>query len=155
MPDVKSFRRRFAYHAWATHTLSAAIEDTDAHEMARAYLAHAATADRVWLLRLRGESSDGIALWPALPPDGVRALARLNEDAYTAYLDGLTDDDLAQTVHYTNTRGEPFDTAIADILDHVLLHGSYHRGQTATALRAAGTAPPYTDYIAWVRVEGA
>ena len=155
MTPVEHFRRRFLYHTWATHRLADALEDTEAHEPARAPLAHACTADRVWLLRLRGASTDGVALWPALPPDGVRALARLNAETYAAYLGALTDADLAQTVRYTNTKGEPFETAVDDILDHVLLHHAYHRGQTAAALRTAGVAPPATDYIVWVREEEA
>jgi uncharacterized damage-inducible protein DinB len=29
----------------------------------------------------------------------------------------------------------------------VLLHGSYHRGQIASAVRAAGGTPAYSDFI--------
>jgi len=33
----------------------------------------------------------------------------------------------------------------------VALHGSYHRGQVAAAVRAAGGEPVNTDYITYVR----
>jgi uncharacterized damage-inducible protein DinB len=151
MPSPDRYRRRFRYHTWATGQLAGALDDTEAHERARAYLAHAATADRVWLLRLRGEPTDGVALWPTLPPDGVRSLARLNADAWAAFLAGIDGRGLARTAAYTNTRGEAFETVVGDVLDHVLLHGAYHRGQAAAALRAAGTAPAGTDFIVWVR----
>jgi uncharacterized damage-inducible protein DinB len=114
-------------------------------------MAHACTADRVWALRLRGESTQGIDLWPGLTPAGVRALAAANEAAWAELLHDLDDIGLRRVVSYITSRGEPFDTSASDILEHVLLHGAYHRGQAAAALRAAGAAPPVTDYVAWVR----
>ncbi len=151
MPPLDTFRRRFAYHHWATHALAAVLLDDETHESARALLAHACTADRVWLLRLRGEPTEGVALWPAPASADIRDLARRNAEAFSLYLDVLTADDLDATAAYRNTKGEAFETAVPDVLDHVLLHGAYHRGQAAAALRSAGTAPPPTDYIAWVR----
>ena len=40
---------------------------------------------------------------------------------------------------------------MADILSHVVLHASYHRGQIASAMREAGGTPAYTDFIHAVR----
>jgi DinB family len=34
---------------------------------------------------------------------------------------------------------------------HVVMHGTYHRGQIAAEVRAAGGAPEYTDFIHAVR----
>lgn len=150
-----ALRRRFRYHAWAGARLADAL-DGDAPRTALRPLAHALTADRVWLLRLRGEPTDGVALWPALDADGVRALARLNAGAWAALLApadaDLPDAALAERVAYTDSRGKGHDTARGDILEHVLLHAAYHRGQAAAALRAAGVAPPATDYVLWLRL---
>jgi uncharacterized damage-inducible protein DinB len=44
-----------------------------------------------------------------------------------------------------------FQTPIKDLLMHVALHGSYHRGQIAQALRLAGGEPVNTDFITFVR----
>lgn len=151
MSCLDAYRRRFAYHEWATRALADMLTDGEAHEPGRALLAHAATADRVWLRRLRGEGTDGVALWPALSREDIGALARRNAEEWTGWLDALADSDLPRLVAYRNTKGEGFDTTVEDVLTHVLLHGAYHRGQVAAALRAAGTAPPATDYIAWVR----
>ena len=40
------------------------------------------------------------------------------------------------------------------IVLHVVNHGSYHRGQVAAMLRAAGYAPPDSDLIIWYRQQG-
>jgi uncharacterized damage-inducible protein DinB len=54
-------------------------------------------------------------------------------------------------VHYRNSAGNEFDNTVRDILTHVALHGQYHRGQIARAMRAAGREPVYTDYIGFIR----
>jgi len=70
-------------------------------------------------------------------------LARRWED----YLDDLAPADLSREIAYVNSKGEPWKTTVADVLDHVLLHSSYHRGQIASHLRAAGLEPAYTDFV--------
>jgi uncharacterized damage-inducible protein DinB len=40
---------------------------------------------------------------------------------------------------------------VDDILLHVALHGSYHRGQVALLVREAANKPAPTDYIGFVR----
>lgn len=128
--------------------LARALPD-DGAEAARVPLAHALVADRVWLLRLQGDSTDGVALWPDLDPAAIRALALRNADAYALYLNDL--DDLESTIDYTNSRGEAFTSTVSDVLNHVLLHAAHHRGQVNVALRQAGLEPPWVDFIAWVR----
>jgi uncharacterized damage-inducible protein DinB len=141
-------RRRFRYHRWATARLVGAVGDV---EPARRPLAHALVADRVWLLRLRSEPTEGVALWPDLDADGLRALARLNADAWGEYLGGLDDDALDEAAGYRTSRGASHETAVGDVLEHVLLHAAHHRGQTNVALRAADREPPHVDFIAWLR----
>ncbi|MMZ69323.1 DinB family protein [compost metagenome] len=63
----------------------------------------------------------------------------------------VNDGKLKEQIHYRTSNGESFATSIEDILTHVALHGSYHRGQIAASLRMAEIAPPATDYIFFVR----
>lgn len=142
------FSRRFRFHAWATDRLANALPDGGAGA-ARVPLAHALVADRVWLHRLEGISTDGVDLWPDLDVRACRALARRNADDYAAYLRQLGD--AGEPVRYTNSTGTAFETPVRDVLDHVLLHAAHHRGQTSAALRRAGIPPPPVDFIAWVR----
>jgi len=63
----------------------------------------------------------------------------------------LHEEDLSRRVDYTNSQGERWSNTIEDILTHVVLHGTYHRGQIATIVRQSGETPAYTDYIHAVR----
>lgn len=148
---LASFRRRFAYHGWAITVLAEAVTDAGRHAEARHVLAHAVAADAVWLRRLRGASSDGMAIWPTLSADAIRDRARTVAAEVIAFLASSGDGPLDGSIVYHNSKGVRYETAIRDVLDHLLLHGSYHRGQVARALRLAGDEPPSTDYITWVR----
>lgn len=150
MSKLDGFRRRFRYHAWATRTLADALATTPAPAALRPF-AHALTADRVWLLRLRGEPAEAVALWPDLDAEGCQNLARRNADAYAAFLAALPEEALDDPATYRNSTGTAYETAVADVLEHVLLHAAHHRGQANAALRAAGAEPPWVDFVAWVR----
>jgi uncharacterized damage-inducible protein DinB len=114
------------------------------------WLAHIVGAERVWLLRLRGEDSAAQSIWPEWPLERIRQTAQENARGF-AELVQASEADLTRVVEYRNSQGTPFSTAVGDILAHVALHGSYHRGQIAAALRASGIAPVGTDYITYVR----
>ena len=60
-------------------------------------------------------------------------------------------DALAREVEYQTSTGQVFRSTAADILTHVALHGSYHRGQIALLTRQGGGAPVPTDYVLYAR----
>lgn len=115
-----------------------------------AIFAHILGAEHVWLARLRGRDPE-VAVWPQLDLDGCAKLLAANRDAYRRYSEELGPEDLRRSVHYRNSAGREFDSTVEDILAHVAMHGSYHRGQVAVALRDAGDVPEPTDYIGFVR----
>ena len=143
--------RLFAHLAWAdARALQSLREATHPQEQAHELLAHVLGAEHVWLARLEGRPAT-VAVWPSLSLDECEALARENQLAYARYLGGLDAGALQRTVHYRNSAGAEFDSRVEDILLHVALHGAYHRGQVAAAVRRGGDVPSPTDYIAFVR----
>ena len=118
---------------------------------ALAIAAHGFTAERIWLMRLRDETTDGDSIWPELSARACESLAARNASALATYLDGLDAPDLTRNVRYRNSKGVVYATPAGDVLRHLLLHSAYHRGQAAAALREAGAEPPVTDFIAFTR----
>jgi uncharacterized damage-inducible protein DinB len=109
-------------------------------------LAHIAGASRLWLDRLRGAVKP-VAVWPDLDLGECRAELEDLGRLWTEYFQELTPAGLEESVSYVNSKGEPWTSSVDDILTHVVLHSSYHRGQIAADTRASGHAPAYTDYI--------
>lgn len=150
------FERLLRHMAWADERvleLLAGIPEDPRPEPRRLF-SHVLAAERVWIMRLRGEDSGVQPIWPMLSLDELRDLARRNREEYARYLEGLDDGALEAVVEYRNSQGQEFRNAASDILLHVFLHGSYHRGQIAAAVRGAGQVPVNTDYIMFLR-EGA
>jgi uncharacterized damage-inducible protein DinB len=148
---IDRLNRLYGHLAWAD---SAAIRTLRAAKSPPAkaleLLSHILGAEEVWLSRLERRKA-GTAVWPALSVEGCAKLAETNRQGFDAYLARLGEGDLDRTVAYVNSAGRSFESSAWDILLHVAMHGSYHRGQVMLLLRTSGREPEATDYIAFVR----
>lgn len=136
--------------AWADERVLESLRQPGVPQRALAIYAHVLGAEHVWLTRLE-QRPRSVAVWPTLTLEECAQLAAENRRGFSAYVDRLTSADLRRTVHYRNSAGEEFDTPIEDILLHVTLHGSYHRGQVTLMVRDAGAEPRPSDFIEFVR----
>ena len=143
---------RMAEHLrWADDAAYASLlAATNPHPHTLELFAHVVATEHVWLSRIRGERQD-LPPWPQLSLGQCLELATRNADEFAALLESLDEQSLAGSVTYRNSAGAEFTSHIRDILIHVALHGAYHRGQIAAAVRAGGDTPASTDYIAFVR----
>ncbi len=66
-------------------------------------------------------------------------------------LDGMTPEKVTTDLVYRNTKGQQFKTPVQDILMQLVMHGAYHRGQVAAAVRDSGGKPAATDYVVYIR----
>jgi uncharacterized damage-inducible protein DinB len=136
--------------AWADERVLESLRQPQVPARALEIYAHVVGVEHRWFARLEGRDPT-VAVWPDLTITECERLGRENRAAFRDYVDRLTSDDLRRSVHYRNSAGEEFDSAIEDILLHVAMHGSYHRGQVTLLVRDAGAEPQPTDYIAFVR----
>jgi uncharacterized damage-inducible protein DinB len=112
--------------------------------------AHVLGAEAVWLARIAGRPAD-VAVWPVLSINDCANLAARNAAELNAIVATLTPTDLAREIDYRNSAGKAFRSTLEDILLHVTLHGSYHRGQVALLIRGGDGEPTPTDYIGFIR----
>lgn len=147
------FERLFDHVAWADRRVLRLLNHSPGARRPGVLrlFSHLLAAERVWLLRIQGRDASIQPVWPELALVELNAMAAANAVGYARLLAGLDDAGLAREVEYANSQGVPFRTAVVDILSHVALHGSYHRGQIAAALRTAGEEPVNTDFITFVR----
>lgn len=143
--------RLLAHMAWAdTRALISLRRAESVPAKALEIYAHVLGSEHVWLSRLQQQPAS-IAVWPALSVEECARVAGQNAHALQQLLAGLDTDDLARQVAYVNSAGQAFRSKVEDILLHIALHGTYHRGQVALLLRQHGAQPEPTDYIAFVR----
>ncbi|HXE80190.1 MAG TPA: DinB family protein [Vicinamibacterales bacterium] len=119
----------------------------------RATLCHVYLADLVWYARLEGlPAPTSVSTEPFDDVPALRQAWRDLETTYRALLDRLTPDALTRTMSYTLLNGTPGTSIVWQIFQHVVNHGSYHRGQVTTMLRQLGAQPPTSlDLISFYR----
>ncbi|HLA14614.1 MAG TPA: DinB family protein [Gemmatimonadaceae bacterium] len=145
------FARLYDHLCWADRQVLERLRSTgNPPARALALYAHVLGAEHVWLMRIHSRPAT-VAVWPSLTLDECEALASANCEAFGQLVKTLTPASLATPIAYRNTAGESFISTLEDILAHVALHGSYHRGQIATTLRESGEVPASTDYIVFAR----
>ena len=112
--------------------------------------AHIAGTEHLWYSRIMRTTPE-CAVWPESSVAESRAIAQRHADLFEELVAGGGDAGLERVVAYRNSAGRDFQNSVRDIVTHVTMHGSYHRGQIARLIRTAGGEPPYTDYIEFRR----
>jgi uncharacterized damage-inducible protein DinB len=145
------FQRLYAHLAWADTRVLQGLRD--AQSVLKSIMdlyCHILGSEHVWLSRIKGETPR-LAVWPTLTFDECEVLSAENIREYENLLAGTDAAALAQLITYRNSVGDQFTSSLEDILTHVAMHGSYHRGQVAAWMRQSGETPTATDYIAFAR----
>lgn len=153
--------RLYDYHHWAGDRVFNALAALSANQLdqpwggsfgtGRALLRHVVGAERIWLERWNGYSPKTM---PDFPPkssgkDFRDEWEKVKRDQ-RSYLDELSRDHLTTDLSYVNLKGESWTYPFAEVLEHVVNHGTYHRGQLVHLLRDLGHAAPSTDYLLFV-----
>ena len=73
---------------------------------------------------------------------------------FAVFIQEQKDDFFEKTIHYQNLSGDKFEQQAWQILMHLYNHGSFHRGQLVSMLRALGQEGkiPRTDLIHYLRL---
>ena len=145
---TRQLAKLLRYDVWANRETLRSLERSAPSRSLR-WMAHIVGAEYLWMARLRQEE-ETLPVWPELSlevcGEHLDQLSRL----WPAYLDE-TEESLTEWVRYTNSKGEAWTNTVEEILNHVVIHSAYHRGQIASDVRASGAVPAYTDYIHAVR----
>lgn len=150
-PAKRNLRRMFQHMDWSNHQILEILgrEQPDSDRVIKLF-AHILSAEAIWISRIEGKRIQA-AVWPDhMQIEDLRNLATENKERYTQYLDVVTPEQLRESVTYLTSAGAEYTTEPVDILMHVALHGSYHRGQIASLLRSEEISPPNTDYLQYV-----
>lgn len=127
------------------------ITAEDTHLMLRV-LDHIHTVDRIFQHHLQGAPHAFQAARSEVMPD-FGALAhgmRETDDWYASYVGSLSEEDFEQPVDFVFTSGKPARMRRSEIILHVCLHGTYHRGNAGAVLQLKGLTPSrdaITDFL--------
>jgi uncharacterized damage-inducible protein DinB len=152
MESLDTFRQFFEYDHWANQETLRSVAGLEAPpERVLKVVAHIVGAQRVWLGRLESPGGDPPAPWPPMSLEEANAAVNEMHQRWTSFLGNLVPQRLDEDLVHRNSKGAEFRAPVRDVLMQLVMHGAYHRGQIAAAVRDAGGKPSSSDYIIWVR----
>ena len=153
METVEHLRDLFKYDDWANRRTISALEASPS-EKSRRILAHLLITKQEYFERLGGKDSTGFDFWLDMNLEGSTWLARSTHANYSRLLDRADEPVLEQIAKYNTSEGVPYQNTYRELLTHVLLHSSIHRGNIVLKMREEGLEPPKIDYIIYLRENG-
>lgn len=152
------------FNAWADHRVLDACHGLTEEQFTRDLgssfpsvrdtLVHIMGGEWVWLALWRGHPSPRTEMQAEFANSrfanqaSVRARWEQVEVGLLDFVRGVTDADLEKTFE-VKSHGSVY--PLRSLLQHLVNHGTYHRGQVATMLRQLGATPPATDYHLYLR----
>lgn len=152
-----------AYNCWAHQQLSKyilALTPEQAHQPVESsfksiYLTvlHLWDAESIWWQRLKLKEQLTIPSEEFNGPVDVLYKNLLAQSTqWKEWIDNATEAALQHEFIYQNSKKEHFKQPVYQMLQHMLNHGTYHRGQLITLLRQVGVQQvPATDFIVFTR----
>ena len=162
--SVAMVRDLYDYHRWANRKLydfAAALgEEACAREVGKQFsypkvtrmFAHLSGADWIWLSRWKGTSPTTLPGAELTTMAVVRGRWDALEAEQKAFVDGLSDADLARVVEFKNTEGKAYSAPLGQLLQHVANHATHHRSEIATMVTMLSGSPPDTGINTWILV---
>jgi uncharacterized damage-inducible protein DinB len=151
------------FHYWARDRMLDGIEPLTPEQYTRDLgnsfrsvrdtVVHTYSAERNWYLRWVGNSPTGM-LDPSQFPDiiSVRTAWKSQEERIRLFVGNLGEKNMDRVFEYRLMNGQEAKSVFWHMLQHVVNHASYHRGQVTTMLRQLGAPPPKSqDLITFYR----
>jgi uncharacterized damage-inducible protein DinB len=171
----------YAYNRWANLRMFSVLEKLSEEQFTASRQSsfpsiwesvfHIFAAEWIWLKRWTGKSpvstqpvkGASFETWKGLRAAGeppplnlattgeLRAFCDSLEDERQQFLRSVTEDQLHAPVKFNDMSGTAFAEPLFELMQHVVNHGTYHRGQVTTLLREAGGETISLDMLYFFR----
>jgi len=150
----QNYQRLFQFDLWTIRSLILLMEREEnfADRIAcLAFLSHIVTIQEMWFNRVLTipviEVDDP---WAEYSPEELRIRAK---EVNRKWMDLIADEeiDLNTMLSIPREDGSKRSMTVREVLDHLLVHGQYHRAQIALFLKKSGIDSPGFDYISYTR----
>jgi uncharacterized damage-inducible protein DinB len=152
----------YDYNAWANHRALDGAATLTAEQFTKSLgssfssvrdtLAHIYGAEWVWLERFQGRSPSSMPDGAQFPDLGsLRESWGEHEPRLLKFVRGLKQQDLDRVMEYKTLKFGVYQNSLWQSMQHLVNHGTYHRGQVTTLLRQLGGQPILTDLMHFYR----
>jgi uncharacterized damage-inducible protein DinB len=183
--NITDIQTLYAYNRWANDRMFSALEKLSEAQFTAPIpssfpsiwetVFHILGAEWLWLQRWKGISPRATAadvnvnsetlshLTPVKMPTAqelltvaaLRSFADALERERQDFLATVTSDRLQAQLQFNDMAGTPYAEPLVQLLQHLVNHGTYHRGQVTTLLRQAGAETGSLDMLFFFREQQA
>lgn len=142
------FKDIFQYHHHFNQILISELEKNAGQLPAKTFplFCHVLNAHQIWNARINEAETTGVT-----DVHTIEECKKMDQDNYRETISILENKSLGASVHYKNSKGQPFHNTVMEILFHASNHATHHKGQILSDFRQAGIPPVITDYIFYKR----
>ncbi|MEI2316197.1 DinB family protein [Bacillus paramobilis] len=158
------------YHAWANIRLFNRLKELPNYETIineqiqsvfpsiKDTFAHMYITDQVWLHILHGKSMNEVIqdreiLRTQIENKSLYELEKMFENMVNQYKDFLnTIQDVNAVFVIENPYAGKLETSILELVQHVVNHGTYHRGNITAMIRQLGHSSTMTDFVLYLHM---
>jgi uncharacterized damage-inducible protein DinB len=127
---INYLRRGFEYDLWANLQWLECLTRTNSEESDLKIFQHLLASQKAWALRCHGINPSE----PPLPELNTETLIEINK----MWLDLLDGREIEEFIPYKRYNGDPNSMTISWMAQHVINHGTYHRGELRGLRRMRG-----------------
>jgi uncharacterized damage-inducible protein DinB len=164
--NIEDLRTLLDYHYWARDRMMEALAPLTPEQATRNLggsfksihdtVAHLCAAELAWYARWQGDSPSALLTGEAYPD--LAAIGRAwseHEGKMRAFVEGLGEVGISRVFEFKLLSGQTAASPFWQMLQHIVNHASYHRGQVTNMLRQLGAQPAKSlDMIAFYRTRG-
>jgi uncharacterized damage-inducible protein DinB len=162
MMTPEEMRLLYDYNAWADRRAMDAASGLTTDQFTKSLgssfssvrdtLAHIYGAEWIWLERFLGRSPSSLPDVTQFKDMGsLRERWREQELLLLSFVRGLSQADLDRVMEYKTLKFGAYRNPLWQSMQHLVNHGTYHRGQVTTLLRQLGAQPILTDLMHFYR----
>lgn len=162
--------KQFDYHDWANKRLFNRLKELPSYEIIfsekiqsvfpsiKDTFAHIYITDQVWLHILHGKSmneaiQDRANLRKQIETKSLHELEKMFKNMANQYKDFLiTIQDVNAVFVIENPYAGKLETSILELVQHVVNHGTYHRGNITAMIRQLGHSSTMTDFVLYLHM---
>ncbi len=183
--NITDIQTLYTYNLWANQRMFSALENLNDQQFTaptessfpsiRETVFHILGAEWIWLQRWKGisprattpdvnvNSATMSQLTPVKVPTvqelstvaALRSFADAIEGERQKFLATVTEERLQAPLQFNDMAGNPYSEPLVQLLQHLVNHGTYHRGQVITLLRQAGSEAVSLDLLFFFRERAA
>ncbi len=146
----KYFLDLFEYNNWANDKLILGLQKVK-HKFKDknpiSIFSHIISAQDTWLERVKGKTSYHIFLWEEYSIQELEILSMNSHKEWIKFISKMNEKKFGEICIYKNSKGVEHSRYYQDILQHVIIHSVYHRGQINQILRINNVETVNIDFI--------